>query len=103
MRLSGDMQVEAQRPPFRARGPGAGNKAAATAGTCLVGAGGGKGADTRAALKKPGREGASGSGAAGGNGGGGPWEEHDASAGKRPGPDHSHSSPLTLPSGLLTR
>lgn len=67
MRLPGDMQVEAQRPPFRARGPGAGNKAAATAGTCLVGAGGGKGADTSAALKKPGCEGASGSGAAGGN------------------------------------
>lgn len=67
MRLPGDMQVEAQRPPFRARGPGAGNKAAATAGTCLVGAGGGKGADTSAALKKPGREGALGSGAAGGN------------------------------------
>lgn len=99
MRLPGDMQVEAQRPPFRARGPGAGNKAAATAGTCLVGAGGGKGADTSAALKKPGREGASGSGAAGGE----PWEEHEPSAGKRPGPDHSHSSPLTLPSGLLTR
>lgn len=70
MRLPGDMQVEAQRPPIRARGPGAGNKAAATAGTCLVGAGGGKGADTSAALKKPGREGASGSGAAGGTVGG---------------------------------
>lgn len=98
MRLPGDMQVEAQRPPFRARGPGAGNKAAATAGTCLVGAGGGKGADTSAALKKPGREGASGSGAAGGTVGGA-----RALRGKRPGPDHSHGSPLTLPSGLLTR